>query len=154
MPPPGGGGLKVRKAVRIALTAMVERGESIPDAARAAGLSERGLRQSLLKHTTRAYYSQLRTEFVERMTAQKDLIAAQAIMGIVNIAEKAVSEHARLKALEFLARIGQTIKAQPLAPPAPATVGYAYQRPAPDGTSGDEDEQPIGIPHITEEVGK
>lgn len=152
-PLPGVKPARVRRPVREALIAMVERGESIAQAALGAGLKEHNLRTSLLRHNTRELYQQLKAEFVERMTNGREMIAAQAVAQIIHMSEKAQSETTRLKCLVFLASMGKAAAASK-APPAPAeAIGYAYQRPVTDSLSGGAPSQPIAIEGKAASVG-
>ena len=140
---------RMRPALRQAVELIVEKGVTQREAAKQAGMNETALGRALAKPHIKAYIEAQKALFLTDMLKLKDRAKAIAIAQGIDLMHTATSEAVRARMVELFAgeaRSGPSVAVQ-------VNVdrgGYEFVRPgqrvveidpAPDLTSGDDDDQ-------------
>lgn len=139
---------RLSPALRHAIRLRVERGLTIVQACRAAGLSQAGWHKAMQRDAVQEYVQGVQAQYVQNVQQARARHKARAYEVAAELMESAKSEQVRLKAVEFLAgegrkdaatqvnvQINQGVRGYEYVPPGARVVDVT------DSLSGDQDEE-------------
>lgn len=106
---------RIRPALREAIRFMVFAGLARPEAAKAAGMTDHGLREALRKPHVKTLYAQ-------ELKDLREGAWIRAYSRMVRLAEDSGSDHVRLRANEWIAAVGSLAPAKKV----PQSVSHAF----------------------------